>query len=92
MKNIETLMSTKIIPIVDQRTASHVPVIPVIPAHPPAPGGVLPDTRGRLLRDLRISISNSINALQRPLLSWGTRQRTHSRLGIKIMNSDKMFQ
>jgi len=61
MKNIETLMSTKIIPIVDQRTASHVPVIPVIPAHRPAPGGSLPDTRGRLLRDLRISVTDRCN-------------------------------
>lgn len=54
-------MSTKIIPIVDQRTASHVPVIPVIPAHRPTPGGRLPDKRGRLLHDLRISVSDRCN-------------------------------
>ena len=54
-------MITKVIPIVDQRAASHVPVIPVIAAHTPAPGGMLPDTRGRLLRDLRISVTDRCN-------------------------------
>ena len=45
-------MTAKVIPLVDQRAASRVPVIP---AHAPARGGTLADTRGRLLRDLRIS-------------------------------------
>ncbi len=51
-------MNTKVITIVDQRAASRVPVIP---AHTPAPCGTLPDTRGRLLRDLRISVTDRCN-------------------------------
>ena len=51
-------MTTKIIPIVDQRAANHVPVIP---AHTPASVGTLVDTRGRLLRDLRISVTDRCN-------------------------------
>ena len=51
-------MTTKVITIVDQRAASRVPVIP---AHTPAPGGTLADTRGRLLRDLRISVTGRCN-------------------------------
>ena len=51
-------MTTKVITIVEQRAASRVPVIP---AHTPAPGGMLPDTRGRLLRDLRISVTDRCN-------------------------------
>ena len=51
-------MTTKIIPIVDQRAASPVPVIP---AHSPAPGGTLADTRGRRLHDLRISVTDRCN-------------------------------
>ena len=51
-------MTAKVITIVDQRAASRVPVIP---AHTPALGGTLPDTRGRLLRDLRISVTDRCN-------------------------------
>ena len=51
-------MTAKVIPLVDQRAASRVPVIPV-PA--PVPGGTLADTRGRLLRDLRISVTDRCN-------------------------------
>jgi cyclic pyranopterin phosphate synthase len=51
-------MTTKIINIVDQRTASGVPIIP---ANTPAPSGLLSDTRGRLLRDLRISVTDRCN-------------------------------
>ena len=51
-------MTTKVITIVDQRAASRVPVIP---AHTPAPGGTLADTRGRLMRDLRISVTDRCN-------------------------------
>ena len=54
-------MTTKLIPIVDQRAASHVPMIPVIAACTPAPSGTLADTRGRLLRDLRISVTDRCN-------------------------------
>ena len=41
-------MATKIISIIDQRATSRVPVIP---AHTPAPGGTLADTRARLSTD-----------------------------------------
>lgn len=51
-------MTNKIIPIVEQRTDRH---IPTIPANTPAPNGMLPDTRGRLLRDLRISVTDRCN-------------------------------
>ena len=51
-------MTAKLIPIVDQRAASRVPVIP---AHTLSPGGMLADTRGRLLRDLRISVTDRCN-------------------------------
>ena len=51
-------MIAKVIPLVDQRAARGVPVIP---AHTPAPGGTLADTRGRLLRDLRISVTDRCN-------------------------------
>jgi cyclic pyranopterin phosphate synthase len=47
-------MSTKIVTFVDHRAASGVPDIP---AHMPMPG----DTRGRLLRDLRISVTDRCN-------------------------------
>ena len=48
-------MTAKAIPIVDQRAARRVPVIP---AHALSPGGMLADTRGRLMGDLRISVVN----------------------------------
>ena len=51
-------MTAKLIPIIDQRTANRVPVIP---AHALSPGGALADTRGRLLRDLRISVTDRCN-------------------------------
>ncbi len=51
-------MSTKIIPIINQRVAS--PLL-AIPAHSPAPSGTLADTRGRHLRDLRISVTDRCN-------------------------------
>jgi len=51
-------MTIKIIPIVNQRTENPVPVIP---AHMPAPSGTLADTRGRLIRDLRISVTDRCN-------------------------------
>ena len=55
-------MIAKVIPLVDQRATRRVPLIPaLIPAHRPAPGGMLADTRGRLLRDLRISVTDRCN-------------------------------
>jgi GTP 3',8-cyclase len=51
-------MTAKIITIIDQRAANRVPVIP---ADTPAPSGTLADTRGRLLRDLRISVTDRCN-------------------------------
>ena len=51
-------MPAKVIPVIDQRTANRVPVIP---AHPLSPSGALADTRGRLLRDLRISVTDRCN-------------------------------
>ena len=51
-------MTGKIITIIDQRAANRVPVIP---ADTPAPSGALADTRGRLLRDLRISVTDRCN-------------------------------
>ena len=54
-------MTAKPIPIIDQRATGHVPVIPVIPVLSPAPSGLLADTRGRHLRDLRISVTDRCN-------------------------------
>ena len=51
-------VTTKEIPNVDQRAASRVPVIP---APAPGTGGTRADTRGRLLRDLRISVTDRCN-------------------------------
>ena len=51
-------MTAKVIPLIDQRTANRVPVIP---AHALSPDGTLADTRGRLMRDLRISVTDRCN-------------------------------
>jgi cyclic pyranopterin phosphate synthase len=51
-------MTAKVIPLVDLRTAAHVPLIP---AHALSPSGALADARGRLLRDLRISVTDRCN-------------------------------
>jgi cyclic pyranopterin phosphate synthase len=51
-------MTTKIITTVDRYLASRVPDSPT---HTPAPSGTLADTRGRLLRDLRISVTDRCN-------------------------------
>jgi len=51
-------MSTQKIAIIDQLAASR---IPMIPEYTPAPDGMLRDTRGRLLRDLRISVTDRCN-------------------------------
>jgi len=51
-------MIGKIIPLVDQRAARPAPIILT---HALNPGGALADTRGRLLRDLRISVTDRCN-------------------------------
>ena len=51
-------MTAKVIPLIDQRVASR---LPTIPAHALSPSGALADTRGRLLRDLRISVTDRCN-------------------------------
>ena len=51
-------MTAKVIPLIDQRVANR---LPTIPAHALSPSGALADTRGRLLRDLRISVTDRCN-------------------------------
>jgi cyclic pyranopterin phosphate synthase len=51
-------MIAKVISLVDQRAARHAPIIST---HALNPGGALADTRGRLLRDLRISVTDRCN-------------------------------
>ncbi|MDE2147763.1 MAG: GTP 3',8-cyclase MoaA [Burkholderiales bacterium] len=51
-------MGENVIPLVDQRHASTVPPVPARPG--PLPGRLL-DTRGRPLRDLRISVTDRCN-------------------------------
>jgi cyclic pyranopterin phosphate synthase len=51
-------MTIKIIPIIDLLSADQ---IPQIPAYGAAPNGQISDTRGRLLRDLRISVTDRCN-------------------------------
>jgi cyclic pyranopterin phosphate synthase len=51
-------MATNIIPIIDQLAAKPAPLIP---AYGPAPNSLLSDKRGRLLRDLRISVTDRCN-------------------------------
>ena len=51
-------MTTQIITIIDPPTASH---LPAIPAYIPTPDGTLEDTRGRHLRDLRVSVTDRCN-------------------------------
>ncbi|MDD5325774.1 MAG: GTP 3',8-cyclase MoaA, partial [Polaromonas sp.] len=53
-----TLKANKIIPLADTRYASSVPVVP---AHPVAATGLLRDTLGRPLRDLRLSVMDRCN-------------------------------
>jgi cyclic pyranopterin phosphate synthase len=51
-------MTLKTIPIIDLLSAGQVPLIP---GDALAPNGLIPDTRGRLLRDLRISVTDRCN-------------------------------
>jgi cyclic pyranopterin phosphate synthase len=50
-------MAERVIPLVDQRIAAWRPRCP----RRPAPTGLLTDTRGRPLRDLRISVTDRCN-------------------------------
>jgi GTP 3',8-cyclase len=51
-------MSERVIPLVDQRIAA---LAAKLPAHTIAPNGLLADTLGRPLRDLRISVTDRCN-------------------------------
>ena len=51
-------MSERVIPLVDERLAS---LVALVPQHAVAPTGLLTDTRGRPLRDLRISVTDRCN-------------------------------
>ena len=51
-------MAERVIPLVDQRSAA---LRAVVPLHGQAPTGHLADTRGRPLRDLRISVTDRCN-------------------------------
>ncbi|MFT6437069.1 MAG: cyclic pyranopterin phosphate synthase [Candidatus Azotimanducaceae bacterium] len=51
-------MTSKKTITVDQHDANR---LPLIPAYTATPDGMLPDTRGRLLRDLRISVTDRCN-------------------------------
>ncbi|KQB58552.1 MULTISPECIES: GTP 3',8-cyclase MoaA [Acidovorax] len=51
-------MAERVIPLVDQRIAALAARVPI---HPVAPTGLLTDTRGRPLRDLRISVTDRCN-------------------------------
>ncbi len=51
-------MTGKVIPLKQARAADR---IPAVPAHSAAPSGLLADTRGRALRDLRISVTDRCN-------------------------------
>jgi len=54
----QTPTAAKVIPRIDQRATSRVPVIPT---PRPIRGGTLADTRGRRLCDLRISVTDRCN-------------------------------
>ena len=51
-------MSERVIPLVDHRTAG---LVPAVPPQAAAPTGLLADTLGRPLRDLRISVTDRCN-------------------------------
>ena len=51
-------MSERVIPLVQHRMAG---LRPLLPTQPTAPSGMLTDTRGRPLRDLRISVTDRCN-------------------------------
>jgi cyclic pyranopterin phosphate synthase len=51
-------MAERVIPLVDQRVAARAATVP---AHVVAPSGLLSDTMGRPLRDLRISVTDRCN-------------------------------
>ena len=51
-------MAERVIPLVDQR---HADLVAQVPLHPSPATGLLVDTRGRPLRDLRISVTDRCN-------------------------------
>lgn len=51
-------MTEKVIPLADHRYAARVPVVPAVPS---PPDGLLADRLGRPLRDLRISVTDRCN-------------------------------
>ena len=51
-------MAERVIPLVDQRSGT---LAAGVPAHPVVANGLLADSRGRLLRDLRISVTDRCN-------------------------------
>ena len=55
---MKTSMTAEAVLLADQRAASPGPVIP---ANTQSPSGTLTDARGRLLRDLRISVTDRCN-------------------------------
>ncbi len=54
-------MAERVIPLVDERLASLVTQVAQVPQHAVTPTGLLTDTRGRPLRDLRISVTDRCN-------------------------------
>ena len=54
-------MSERVIPLIDERQRKIGSHIPLIPAQLVAPDGLLADTRGRRLHDLRISVTDRCN-------------------------------
>ena len=54
--------AARVITLVDQRTRqAAAPMAPIAPTNPVTPSGLLADTRGRPLRDLRISVTDRCN-------------------------------
>jgi len=54
-------MTDTVIPILDLRDHRYHSMVPSIPSHLVAPNGLVADTRGRPLHDLRISVTDRCN-------------------------------
>ena len=61
ISGVDPLVTGKVIPLKDHRAAGTPPATPVVPVGAAAPSGMLADTRGRHLRDLRISVTDRCN-------------------------------
>ncbi len=61
ISRIKYPVTGKVIPLKDHRTVGITPAVPAVPAGAAAPSGTLADTRGRHLRDLRISVTDRCN-------------------------------